>query len=589
MIERIRRARRLAQPSQTLQRSLRRRFIVPCATEHNIGPARIAIETVRKRLTITGAILGLAFAVTGIRLVEVSLMQEATEPRVGFAPKASPQFTRADIIDRNGVLLATSLPTAALYADPRQVIDSAHTAQKLVQVFPKLDLDVLRNKLDSKRAFVWLKRDLTPRQQWDVIGLGLPGVDFRREEARVYPQGRLMSHVLGYVDVDEKGTAGIELRFERELKSWAEPLALSIDTRMQQALCSELSVAQNEFQAVGAAGLVLNVRTGEVLAMCSLPNFNPYMPAAANGISLFNRVALGVYELGSTFKIFTTAMAIDGGVTSLEDRYDATEPLKVSRFTIRDYHPKRRWLSVAEIFLYSSNIGSARIASQVGGKAQRRFLDNIGLLKPSAIELPGVGIPLIPDVWRPINTMTIGFGHGIAVSPLQMAAGVAAMVNGGYFRQPTLIKQKTDAKLPARRVITERTSKEMRRLMRLSVQKGTGRKADVAGYFVGGKTGTAEKSGYGGYQRGELLSSFIGAFPVDDPRYVIFALLDEPKGNNKTRGYATGGWVAAPIVGRIISKIGPIAGIRPYESDLPTIQHNLAMDETSGERTLASF
>jgi cell division protein FtsI (penicillin-binding protein 3) len=589
MIERMKRARRVAHPTPAAQRG-RRRTHVPCPADNNIGPAREAIEMSRKRLTITGAILTLAFCVIGLRLIDVSLMQAAVEPRVAFAPKAvSLQFSRADIVDRNGILLATSLPTASLYADPRQVLDPAVAAKRLAETLPDLDEKKLAARLASKRAFVWIKRDLTPHQKWDVIRLGLPGIEFRREETRVYPQGRLMSHVVGYVDVDERGIAGVESRFDGELKSRTKPLALSIDMRMQHALCNELSAAKDEFEALGAAGLVLDARTGEVAAMCSLPDFNPNTPMATKGKSRFNRVALGVYELGSAFKIFTTAMALDAGVASLEDHYDATKPLKVSRFTIRDYHAKRRWLSVSEIFMYSSNIGSARLALEVGGEAQKVFLGDIGLLTPSEIELPEVGAPIVPKIWRPINTMTIGFGHGIAVSPLQMAAGVAAMVNGGVYRQPTLIKRAPGQIVLEKQVISERTSKKMRKLMRLVVEEGTGGRADAPGYLVGGKTGTAEKSGSGGYRRKALLSSFVGTFPADDPRYVVFALLDEPKGNKKTHGYATGGWVAAPIVGRVVRRIGPIAGIRPYENEVPPIRRDLAMDRTPGARTLASY
>jgi cell division protein FtsI (penicillin-binding protein 3) len=590
MIERMKRARRVAHPTPGAQR-VRRRSHVPCLADNNINPARAAIEMSRKRLTITGAILTLAFCVIGLRLVDVSLMQAAVEPRVAFASKAaSLQFARADIVDRNGVLLATSLPTASLYADPRQVLDPIVAAKRLAETLPDVDEKKLAARLASKRGFVWIKRHLTPRQKWDVIRLGLPGIElFRREEKRVYPQGRLMSHLVGYVDVDDNGIAGIESRFESELKSRTKPLALSIDIRMQHALCDELGAAKEEFEALGAAGLVLDARTGEVAAMCSLPDFNPNTPMATKGTSRFNRVAHGVYELGSAFKVFTTAMVLDAGVARLEDRYDATKPLKVSRFTISDYHAKRRWLSVSEIFMYSSNIGSARLALEVGGEAQKAFLGNIGLLTPSEIELPEVGAPIVPGVWRPVNTMTIGFGHGIAVSPLQMAAGVAAMVNGGLYRQPTLIKRAPGQTALEKRVISERTSEKMRKLMRLVVEEGTGSRADAPGYLVGGKTGTAEKSKIGGYRRKALLSSFVGTFPVDEPRYVVFALLDEPKGNKKTHGYATGGWVAAPIVGRVVRRIGPIAGIRPYENEVPPIRRDLAMDWTPGARTLASY
>jgi cell division protein FtsI (penicillin-binding protein 3) len=590
MIERMKRARRLAHPTPAAQRS-RRRSHVPCSADKNSDPARGAIEMSRKRLTITGAILTLAFCVIGLRLIDVSLMQAAVEPRVAFASKAtSLQFSRADIIDRNGVLLATSLPTLSLYADPRQVLEPVVAAKRLAETLPNLNEKKLATRLASKRGFVWIKRHLTPRQKLDVIRLGLPGIKlFRREEKRIYPQGHLMSHLVGYVDVDQKGIAGIESRFEGELKSRTKPLQLSIDMRMQHALCNELGTAKEEFKALGAAGLVLDARTGEVAAMCSLPDFNPNSPMVTKVTSRFNRVALGVYELGSAFKVFTTAMALDAGVARLEDRYDATKPLKVSRFTIRDYHAKRRWLSVSEIFMFSSNIGSARLALEVGGKAQKAFLSSIGLLTPSEIELPEVGAPLVPNVWRPVNTMTIGFGHGIAVSPLQMAAGVAAMVNGGLYRQPTLIKRVPGQAVLEKRVVSERTSKKMRKLMRLVVEEGTGRRADAPGYLVGGKTGTAEKSRVGGYRRKALLSSFVGTFPVDDPRYVVFALLDEPKGNKETHGYVTGGWVAAPIVRRVVSRIGPIAGIQPYENEVPLIRRDFAMDQTPEARTLAAY
>tara|TARA_B100000676_G_scaffold312102_1_gene384727 strand:- start:957 stop:2729 length:1773 start_codon:yes stop_codon:yes gene_type:complete len=590
MIERLRKARWLAKSGPVVQRANRRRPQINSSAETVDPVAREALDMGRARLMMTGAVLTLAFAVVGMRLVDVTLLQAAVEPRVAYAPKpARLQFARADIVDRNGVLLATSLPTASLYANPRQVQDADFTASQLVTVLPELDRARVAKRLASKRGFIWIKRELTPRQHQDVIGLGLPGIDFRREETRVYPQGRLMSHVLGFVDVDDKGIAGVERHFETELRDQAEPLVLSVDIRMQHALCSELAAAQNEFSAKGAAGLILDVRTSEVLAMCSLPDFDPNGPKYERDSSRFNRVAQGVYELGSAFKIFTTAMALESGVARLDDRFDATKPLKISRFTIRDYHAKSRWLSVSEIFMHSSNIGSARLAMEVGGKAQRDFLGNIGLLSPSEVELPEVGAPLVPDVWRKVSTMTIGFGHGIAVSPLQMAAGVAAMVNGGEFRQPSLIKRTPDRVPDGLRVVSERTSEKIRKLMRLVVEEGTGSRADAPGYLIGGKTGTAEKSGVGGYRRRALLSSFIGTFPTLDPRYVVFALLDEPKGTKKTHGFATGGWVAAPIVSRVVQKVGPIAEIRPYESELPKIRRDVVTNRTLRAGTLASY
>ncbi len=588
MMSRLKRARRLAQPSPAAQRAGRRRPSIPCPAEVETGPVREALEIGRNRLIVAGAVLTLGFVVVAFRLIDITLLQAATEPRIAQASKASTiQLSRADIVDRNGVLLATSLPTASLYANPRQIPDADETARRLAGALPELDAKRLVRRLKRDRAFVWIKRKLTPNQRKRVLELGLPGVDFRREEARVYPQGRLMSHMLGYVDVDETGIAGVERRFDVDLRERQSPLELSIDVRYQHILCRELAQARDDFSAIGAAGLILDVRTSEVRAMCSLPDFDPNRIGETPKSARFNRAALGVYELGSAFKIFTTAMALDVGVAGLDKKFDATKPLKISRFTIRDFHAKRRWLSVSEIFMYSSNIGAARLAMEVGGTRQRDFLDRLGLLKPAAIELPEVGSPMSPRVWRPINTMTIGFGHGIAVSPLQLTAGVAAMVNGGTFRQPTLLRR--DPEASGRRVISERTSKRMRRLMRLVVERGTGGKADAVGYLVGGKTGTAEKSGVGGYARQALLSSFVGAFPIDLPCYVIFVMLDEPKGIKASAGYATGGWVAAPAVGRIVKGIAPIAGIRPEPIEVPSVRRDFAMDRPSEPDRLATF
>lgn len=534
-----------------------------------------ALETGRNRLLVTAVVFALAFLVIAGRLIDLAVWGDG--PRLARAPVLGPAATeRADIIDRNGVILATSLPTASLFADPSFVPDAEEAADKLVRVLPGLDRSEVLAKLRSKGRFVWLKRNLTPNQQYAVNRLGVPGLAFQRGERRVYPHGRDAAHVLGFTDVDGRGIAGLESYFDAALKSGKEALRLSIDIRIQSVMRQEIMVAMVEFRAKGAAGVVMNVNTGEVLALVSLPDFDPNVPATARREPGFNRATKGIYEMGSTFKLFTMAMALDGGTVTLEDGYDASKPIRVARFTISDFHPRNRWLSVPEILLYSSNIGAAKMALDVGTKAQRDYLDRLGLLHPPAIELPEVGSPLTPAPWRQINTMTIAYGHGIAVSPLQVSAAVATIVNGGIRRPPTLLYLPDGTHVAGDRALSAETSRQMAGLMRLVVSRGTGRRADVPGYRVGGKTGTANKNFGGRYRPDALISSFVGAFPIDRPRYVVIVLLDEPKGNDSTNGFATGGWVAAPVVGRIIKRMAPLAGILPETTGGKPEGHRLA-------------
>ncbi len=319
-----------------------------------------------------------------------------------------------------------------------------------------------------------------------------------------------------------------------------------------------------QFNADGGAGIVMDVRNGEVVAMVSLPDFNPNHPGkASTDAKYMNRASQGVYEMGSTFKTFTMAMALEHGVASMEDAYDATRPIHIARFTIRDDHPKARWLNLPEIYMYSSNIGSARIAVSAGDGIQKAFMQRLGLLNRPDFELLETGTPIVPENWRSVQSMTVSYGHGIAVSGLQLANGVAALVNGGVLHRPTLLLVDRDEWDEGKRVVTEETSNKIRGLMRLVVEKGTGRNADAPGYLIGGKTGTAEKSGFGGYRRDALITSFVAAFPITDPRYVVFVMLDEPHGNEATYGFASAGWTAAPIVRNLVPRIAPLLGVAP--------------------------
>ena len=520
-------------------------------------------ETARHRLVLASAIFILAFTAVALRMGYVSLLRDGGEPTQRLAARGgSIQSERADIVDRNGVILATSVPVMSAFVNPRLLLDPPDAARKIASALPELKLEELKDKLESDKSFVWIKRGLSPREHNLVNRLGIPGLEFQAEERRVYPQGAHSAHVVGYASIDNSGLGGVERYFDQQLLS-GEPVQLSIDLRLQRLVEAELVRAVAKFSAIGAAAVVLDASNGEILAMASLPTYDANKAKSITNDALFNRATFGVYEQGSTFKIFNTAMALDSGKATLASVFDATQPIKIDRFTINDDHPQRRPLTVPEIFTFSSNIASAKMAVEVmGPEGQRAFFDKIGFLKPLTTQLSETAAPLYPRYWQKINTMTIAFGHGISVTPLHLVTGAAAMINGGLLYSPSLVKR-TRTSDPGRRVIQAKTSTQMRQLLRLNVVQGTGKKADVPGYEVGGKTGTAEKPGRGGYHQKALISSFIGMFPMNDPKFVILVSLDEPKGTVETGGYATAGMVAAPSVKTIIEDIVSLYGIQP--------------------------
>jgi cell division protein FtsI (penicillin-binding protein 3) len=543
------------------------------------GSAHSSLETARHRLAVAGALFALAFAAVSVRLVDVALLKEPLEPRgPRVAETRRLEMERADVVDRNGVLLATSLATASLYANPRLVLDPGDAAARLARTLPGLTEKELREKLAPERGFVWIRRNLTPRQQDAVNRLGLPGFYFQREERRAYPHGSLAAHVVGFADIDGRGLMGVEQGFDERLRTGHEPLVLSIDVRAQHILREELAASIAEFRAIGGAALLLDADTAEIHALVSLPDFDSNAPALAPPETRFNRATLGVYEPGSTFKIFTAAAALDLGLVNVGSVFDASRPITVSRFTIDDYKPQRRAMSVAEIFMHSSNIGSVRIAELTGRDRQREFLARAGLLRTPTLELPELGAPQAPNPWREINVMTVGFGHGIAVSPLALTASTAAIVNGGVYRAPTILRRADGARPPGERVIGQRTSETMRKLMRLVVERGTAKQANVPGYLVGGKTGTADKIVNGQYRRDSRISSFVGAFPINAPRFVVYVMLDEPKGNKSTHGYATAGWTVAPAVQRIVQRVAALHGLPPGDDQVAAVREQMAIN-----------
>ncbi len=497
---------------------------------------------------------------------------------------------RATITDRNGEILAVSLPTAGLYANPREMMDTDAAAARLKSVLPRLDLDVVRTRLASSKGFVYLARNISPREQLEVNNLGIPGVYFQASERRRYPQGRVAAHVVGGVDVDAHGVAGVERAFDDVLHDSLEPLRLSLDVRVQAVVRDELSKAMEEFRAIGACGIVMDVRTGEVIAMVSLPDFDANKQGEAKPEERFNRAVTGMYEPGSTFKLQTAAMSLDSGAGHLWNSYDAGHDIQIGRFTISDFQGKHRALSFPEVLVYSSNLGAARMAQAVGAERQQDWLRKMGMFTRVGIELPEQGQPIVQPLvnWKEVATMTVGFGHGIAVSPLHVVRGTAALANGGIVLKPTILAVDAGTQRDGTRVMQQSTSDTLRKLMRLVVTDGYGKPADVPGYFVGGKTGTAEKVGGHTYKKHTNVSAFMSVFPMNAPKYAVYFMLDEPKGNASTGGYSTAGAVSAPGAGRVIARVAPMLGLMPETVTAATTQASLAMSLQPGHPVHAS-
>jgi len=514
-----------------------------------------------------------ATAAIGLRIAYLSAFADTSTNRAYAA-----LIARGDILDRNGIPLAQTIEAWSVGIHPDKVIgDKGELAQSFARLMPEKSADQYLRILNSKLTFTYLRRRATPELVAAVNRLGEPGIALGREPERIYPQGMLAAHVLGFTDFNGNGVSGMEKVLEGELTgpARASGTMLSIDSRVQQALESELLNAMHKFSAIGAAAVIMDIKTGEVIALTSLPELNPNKPAQQGPDAAFNRATLGVYELGSTFKPFTVAMAMDAGIIkSLGQMYNCPKALKAGRFSITDTHPFNRACSVAEIMQESSNIGTAQIAAQLGADRQRAFLKRMHFMERVKIEIPERGRPLNPgNNWGDISTMTVGFGHGIAVSPLHLATGYATLLNGGIWRPATLLKHDAKNPVPAgERVFSADTSYKMRALMRLVVTHGTGKKADAPGFRVGGKTGTAEKIIGGRYSGAAVVTTFAGVFPMEAPRYVIVAMLDDPKATKDTYGFHTAGWNVAPVISGTVARIAPMLGVMPD----PSKEANLA-------------
>ncbi len=534
----------------------------------------------RARVGLAILMFAAVYGVIAGRLVLYAIVPESHAARRGAAIDAV-ATARPEITDRNGEILATDVNVPSLYGEPRRLIDVDEAVELLSAVLPDLDAKETRDRLaDKRKGFVWLKREITPKQQQDIYRLGIPGIGFLPENKRSYPNGSEVAHLIGLVNIDNQGIAGIERWLDNNglaalhaaglaTDRLQEPVQLAVDLRVQHALHDELVAARARYKALAAAGLVVDVRTGEIIAMVSVPDFDPNNPREVNDPTRINRLTTGVYEMGSTFKALTFAMALDSGKITLNSTFDARQSLRYGKFAIHDYHGKNRVLTVPEIFIYSSNIGTARMALSIGVEAHQAFLRKVGQLDRLRTELPESADPIVPKRWGELNTVTIAFGHGLSVAPLQAVMAVSALVNGGMLIPPTFLKRnEADAQALATRVIKPETSAMMRYLMRLNAEKGTATHGDVKGYYIGGKTGTAEKVVNGRYSKTKLLTSFTAILPADKPRYQVLIMLDEPQPTAETHNYATSGWNAVPTAAKVVARIAPMLGIEP-RFDLP--------------------
>ncbi|MDX8459484.1 peptidoglycan D,D-transpeptidase FtsI family protein [Mesorhizobium humile] len=523
----------------------------------------------KTRIVMTMAVFFTIYSTIAGRLVYLGMQN----PDLSGGPESRVTASRPDIVDRNGEVLATDIKTASLFAEPRRIVDADEAIERLSTVLPEIDYEQTYRKLKSGAGFVWLQRQLTPKQQADIMALGVPGLGFRTEKRRFYPSGETSSYIVGLTNIDNQGISGMEkyideqglsdlqasgLAVARDLK----PVKLSIDLRVQHVVRDEIAAGLERYRALGAGAVVLNIKTGEVMAMASVPDFDPNNPYNAQEKDRLNRMSAGLYEMGSTFKSFTSAMALDSGKATMNSRFDASHPIRVGHQAIHDFHGKNRVLSLPEVFLYSSNIGSAREAELVGIEGHREFLHRLGILDRMQTELPEIARPTEPKVWKQVNSFTIAFGHGVSTTPLQAAVGCAALMQG-YLIQPTfLVRSEQEAMAVAKKVVSDKTVEGMRYLYTLNAEKGSARNARAPGYRVGGKTGTAEKVINGRYSKELNFNTFVAAFPMDDPQFLVFTIADAPH-PEKPGMTDVAANNAGVMAGNIIRRAAAMLGVKP--------------------------
>ena len=537
----------------------------------------------RSRARVRTIALGLfvAYAGLGVKLLVLGLSHDPPQTLKTAADDAL-SGARPDLLDRNGEILATDVKTMSVFAEPNRIIDIDEAVELITAVLPDVNAKELRERLSSKKGFIWVKRQITSKEQAEIFRLGLPGVGFLPENKRVYPNGPIGAHVIGFVDKDNVGIAGMEKYLDEQSltdphvagftvdPASLKPLRLSLDLKATHALRDELVDGMDHFHAKAAAGMVVDVNTGEVIALESLPDFDPNDPSDASDPTKINRINVGVYEMGSTFKALSLAMALDSGKVTLGSHVDARDSLRYGRFTIHDFHATHRVLTVPEVFTHSSNIGAARLALMVGVEGHKAFLKRMGQLDRLRTELPESAEPLAPKRWTLLNTMTIAFGQGLNVAPIQAVMAVCALANGGMMMTPTFLpRTEEEAEKVSRRVISAQTSESMRYLMRSNATHGSAGFANVPGYYVGGKTGTADKIIHGHYSQNKVFTTFMAITPADKPKYLYLAIYDDPQAAPGDYGFHTAAWNTGRTTGALIRRIEPLEGVPPMK-EAPT-------------------
>src|SRR5580704_10059164 len=557
---------RLPQPASATKAKLK-------AFARQLLSTRLDRSSARVRTIALG--LFVAYAGIGVKLLALGLSHDPPQTLKTAADDAV-SGARPDLLDRNGEILATDVKVMSVFAEPRRIIDKDEAVELITAVLPDVDARELRERLGSRKGFVWVKRQITRKEQAEIFHLGLPGVGFLPENKRVYPNGPIGAHVIGFVDKDNVGIAGMEKYLDQQSLTdphvpgfvvdpgSLKPVRLSLDLKVTHALRDELIGGLERFKAKAAAGMVVDVNTGEVLALESLPDFDPNDPGDVRDPTKINRISVGVYEMGSTFKALSISMALDSGKVTLGTRVDARDSLRYGRFTIHDFHATHRILTVPEVFTHSSNIGTARLALMVGVEGHKAFLKKMGQLDRLRTELPESAEPLVPKRWGELNTMTIAFGQGLNVAPLQAMMAVAALVNGGNIMTPTFLpRSPAEALAVAHRVVSPQTSESMRYLMRSNATHGSASLANVPGYYVGGKTGTADKIVHGHYSNDRVFTTFMAITPADKPKYLYMVLYDEPQALPEDGGYHTAAHNAGRTAGRLIRRVEPLEGVPP--------------------------
>ena len=534
----------------------------------------------RAKLSVCGTLLVLSFVGIGYRAVTLaSPIKNSSKFTVitknNLLLNKQENTNRGNIFDRNHNLLATTINVSSLSINPHEVLNIDETISKLKVIFPSIDKKTLLKKINSKKHHVNLVREITPKEHIAVLNLGIEGIKVESVNKRIYPNNSLASHVLGNTDIDGKGIAGIEKSFDTNLKI-GENVTLSIHGGIQHILKTNLLEQINKFEAEGGAGIIMDAKNGEVYALASLPDYNANNYKNITNDKLFNKATKGIYELGSTLKLITAAVAFESGLIKENEVFDVSKPLKISSRTISDFHPLNYAINIPEVIVRSSNIGSAKIAEKFGSSIQLQYLKSLGLMDKLSLEIPETSKPLVRTDAKLLTTMTISYGHGIAITPAHLTSATATIVNGGIRISPTLL-------IPTsinnnKRIFSEETSMKMRSIMRLVVSNkyGTAKKAEAPGYLVGGKTGTAEKvSASGRYLKKQNIVAFTAGFPMNNPRFVITVMIDNPKGQKSSFGYRTAGWVVAPVVSKIVSRIAPILGIKPEINASVALTKNL--------------